>query len=196
MIPNWSSNTFAIGAKQLVVHDAQLITVSDPSRISWLVLKTIVLRSPVAGAEITTFLAPAVIWAAAFSLSVKNPVHSRTTSTFTDIIGRIDKVSGQITKAYGPGVLSVLRDTLEPINDDLKVYFGEYIAELEARYAKKPSEKLKKLIEDTKAQWDSFRITDDKLADLISGRYGDTNTGAEGKNSIKNSYLLSYYNDK
>jgi len=44
-------------------------------------LNTIVLRSPVAGAEITTFLAPAVMCAAALSLSVKKPVHSNTTST-------------------------------------------------------------------------------------------------------------------
>ena len=70
-----------MGARQLVVQEAQLMMVSDPSRISWLVLNTMVLRSPVAGAEITTFLAPAVRWAAALSLSVKNPVHSNTTST-------------------------------------------------------------------------------------------------------------------
>src|SRR5690606_122299 len=80
-IPKFSSRNLATGAQQLVVHDAALITVSVPSRILWLTLYTIVFRSPVAGAEITTFLAPAVIWASALVLSAKNPVHSRTTST-------------------------------------------------------------------------------------------------------------------
>ena len=46
-----------------MVHDAQLMMVSEPSRISWLTLNTMVLRSPVAGAEITTLFAPAVMWA-------------------------------------------------------------------------------------------------------------------------------------
>ena len=36
---------------------------------------------PFAGAEMMTFLAPAVRWAPAFSLSVKRPVHSSTMST-------------------------------------------------------------------------------------------------------------------
>ncbi len=64
-----------------MVQDAQLMMVSLPSRIWWLTLKTMVLSSPVAGAEMTTRLAPAFRWASAFSLSVKKPVHSRTTST-------------------------------------------------------------------------------------------------------------------
>src|SRR5271165_2126125 len=58
-MPYFSSSTWAIGARQLVVQDAQLMMVSLPSRILWLTLKTIVLRSPVAGAEMTTRLAPA-----------------------------------------------------------------------------------------------------------------------------------------
>src|ERR1700712_4086383 len=80
-MPKLSFITFAIGARQLVVQDAQEIIVSLPSRIVWLTLNTTVLRSPVAGAEITTLLAPAFRWAAAFALSVKKPVLSITTST-------------------------------------------------------------------------------------------------------------------
>src|SRR5678816_436125 len=82
-----SSRTWAIGARQFVVQDAQLMIVSEPSRILWLTLNTIVLRSPVAGAEITTLFAPAVMWAWDLSLSAKNPVHSRTTSTSWDFHG-------------------------------------------------------------------------------------------------------------
>src|SRR5215510_7689473 len=86
-IPNFSSSTCAIGAKQLVVQDAQEMIVSLPSSMLWFTLNTTVFRSPVAGAEITTLFAPAVICAVALSLSVKNPVHSNTTSTSCDFQG-------------------------------------------------------------------------------------------------------------
>ncbi len=42
---------------------------------------TKVMSSPLAGAEMMTFLAPAVMWPLAFSASVKRPVDSITTST-------------------------------------------------------------------------------------------------------------------
>jgi len=79
--PNTSFNVLAIGAKQLVVQEAPDITVSLPSNTSWFTLNTTVFKSPVAGADITTFLAPACKWSPAFSWEVKNPVHSNTIST-------------------------------------------------------------------------------------------------------------------
>jgi hypothetical protein len=42
---------------------------------------TTVMSSPLAGAEMMTFLAPAVMWPRAFSASVKRPVDSMTRST-------------------------------------------------------------------------------------------------------------------
>jgi hypothetical protein len=64
MIPDWigayAFNAAAIGAKQFVVQEAAEITVSAAVKVLWLVLKTIVGRSLPAGAEITTFLAPAL----------------------------------------------------------------------------------------------------------------------------------------
>ncbi len=39
------------------------------------------MSSPLAGAEMMTFLAPAVMWPLAFSASVKRPVDSMTSST-------------------------------------------------------------------------------------------------------------------
>ena len=72
----------AIGARQLVVHEPAEITVSVPSRMSWLVLKTTVLTSDPPGAVITTFLAPlACKCFSAASLVAKKPVASRTIST-------------------------------------------------------------------------------------------------------------------
>src|SRR5699024_9447419 len=78
--PNSSFNTLATGANELVVHEAPETTSSEPSKVSWLVLYTIVFKSPLAGAEINTFLAPALMCASAFSFSVNKPVHSNTTS--------------------------------------------------------------------------------------------------------------------
>ena len=63
MIPDWigayAFKAAAIGAKQFVVQEAAEITVSAAVKVLWFVLKTIVGRSLPAGAEITTFLAPA-----------------------------------------------------------------------------------------------------------------------------------------
>ncbi len=56
-----SLRAFAIGARQFVVQEAAEITVSSGFSVSWFTLYTIVGRSFPAGAEITTFLAPALI---------------------------------------------------------------------------------------------------------------------------------------
>ena len=56
-----SLRAFAIGAKQFVVQEAAEITVSSGFSVSWFTLYTIVGRSFPAGAEITTFLAPALM---------------------------------------------------------------------------------------------------------------------------------------
>ena len=87
--PNFSCRTLTIGAKQLVVHEAL-------EMISWsawmapsLTPITTVMSAPLAGAEMTTFLAPASIWARALSASVKNPVDSSTTSTPKSPQGRL-----------------------------------------------------------------------------------------------------------
>ena len=74
MIPLWigrkSLSAFAIGARQFVVQEAAEMMSSSALRLSWLTLYTIVGRSLPAGAEITTFLAPALICACDFSLLV------------------------------------------------------------------------------------------------------------------------------
>ena len=60
-IPNESCSTFAIGATQFVVHDAfETMWCADGSYASSLTPRTSVMSGSVAGAEITTFFAPAV----------------------------------------------------------------------------------------------------------------------------------------
>src|SRR5579859_6444872 len=81
-MPKLSASTLAIGATQLVVHEAFEITWCCPgSYLSSLTPITIVMSSPLAGAEMITFRAPALRCAAAASREVNLPVDSMTTST-------------------------------------------------------------------------------------------------------------------
>ena len=83
-MPNSSCSALAIGARQLVVHEALEMTVcASPSYCSWLTPITTVMSSFEAGAEMITFFAPASTWARALVASVKKPVDSITTSAPT-----------------------------------------------------------------------------------------------------------------
>src|SRR5690606_8149207 len=88
-IPNLSFRTLAIGARQLVVHEALEITVSVAFNTLWLTPYTTVASTSVPGAEMMTFFAPALRCRPAFSLLVKIPVHSYTTSTFNSAQGSL-----------------------------------------------------------------------------------------------------------
>jgi hypothetical protein len=80
--PMRSSSAFTSGARQLVVHEALEMTVSDALRSLWLTPMTTVRSTSFSpGAETMTFRAPACRCAPAFALLVKSPVHSSTTST-------------------------------------------------------------------------------------------------------------------
>src|SRR5438045_8260363 len=80
--PKLSMTTLTIGTRQLVVHEAfEMIACLAGSYLSLLTPMQIVMSSPLAGAEITTFLAPAARCLDALSLSVNRPVLSSTNST-------------------------------------------------------------------------------------------------------------------
>src|SRR6516225_2484942 len=81
-MPKLSSSTLAIGATQLVVQEAfEMMLCRSGSYRSSLTPSTIVMSSPLAGAEMITFRAPAARCAAAASREVNLPVDSTTTST-------------------------------------------------------------------------------------------------------------------
>src|SRR6266851_3074136 len=70
------------GARQLVVQEAlEMMLCLAGSYFSWLTPMTTVMSSPLAGALMMIFLAPAAIWPLAFSASVNRPVDSMTYST-------------------------------------------------------------------------------------------------------------------
>src|SRR6202042_3946895 len=81
-IPKLSCSTLAMGATQFVVHDAlEMMLCAAGSYAASFTPITIVMSSPVAGAETITFLAPAARCALAASALVNRPVDSITTST-------------------------------------------------------------------------------------------------------------------
>ena len=81
-MPSRSWTTFAAGARQFVVQLALLMmSCAAGSYLSSFTPSTIVMSSPLAGALMITFFAPAFRWARALSASVKMPVDSRTMST-------------------------------------------------------------------------------------------------------------------
>ena len=75
-MPNSSMNTLASGARQFVVQDAfEMIECTAGSYVPSLTPSTrVATSSPVAGAEMTTFFAPAVMCLCAFSDFVKRAV--------------------------------------------------------------------------------------------------------------------------
>src|SRR5262249_17510983 len=92
--PNESLITFAIGARQLVVQLALLITVCfDGSYFSWFTLKHNVGTTPgslLVGAEMSTRFAPASMCSLALSKSVNSPVDSSTYCTPRSFHGSFD----------------------------------------------------------------------------------------------------------
>ena len=81
-MPNSSSIALAIGARQFVVHEAleMMLSVAGSYSPSFTPMTTVT-SSPLAGAEMMTFLAPASRCFFAASALVKKPVDSITMST-------------------------------------------------------------------------------------------------------------------
>ena len=80
--PKLSRMTFTSGTRQLVVHDAlDMMWCEAASYFSWLTPITMVMSSPLAGAEMITFFAPPSMCFFASGALVKRPVDSSTMST-------------------------------------------------------------------------------------------------------------------
>src|SRR6201996_4068664 len=101
-IPNLSFSTLAIGAKQLVVHEAFETIVWSAFNWVWLTPITKVGVSSFAGALITTFLAPASICFWAVSWVRNKPVDSITTSAPTSLHLRLAGSFSAVTRIVLP----------------------------------------------------------------------------------------------
>ena len=101
--PNASRRIFAIGATQFVVHDAfEMMWCCSESYWSSLTPRTSVMSGSVAGAEMTTFSAPAARCWDAPSRSVKRPVDSMTTSTPMSFHGSAEGSRSESTRTELP----------------------------------------------------------------------------------------------
>merc|ERR1719284_2280796 len=80
LMPKASWMAFTMGAKPFVVQEAQDTAVIEDSYVSWFTPITTVWESSLAGAENTTFLAPAFKCGCTFSVVRNTPVDSQTYS--------------------------------------------------------------------------------------------------------------------
>mmetsp|Transcript_95643 Transcript_95643/g.298833 ORF Transcript_95643/g.298833 Transcript_95643/m.298833 type:complete len:216 (+) Transcript_95643:304-951(+) len=80
LMPNLSLIAFTKGASPFVVQEAQDTHSMEGSYVSWLTPMTMVCESSLAGAEKTTFLAPAFRCGCTFSVVRNTPVDSQTYS--------------------------------------------------------------------------------------------------------------------
>ncbi len=88
------SSTWTSGARQLVVQEAlEMMWCLAGSYFASLTPMTSVMSSPLAGAEMMTFLAPAARWPLAFSASVNRPVDSITTCDAEGRPGQLGRAS-------------------------------------------------------------------------------------------------------
>mmetsp|Transcript_5799 Transcript_5799/g.19535 ORF Transcript_5799/g.19535 Transcript_5799/m.19535 type:complete len:370 (+) Transcript_5799:322-1431(+) len=102
-MPNLSSRTLANGAKQFVVHDALDTIVADGSYWSALTPTTYVgMSDPLAGAVMTTFLAPAWMCLPAPGPSRKTPVPSMTISMPISFHGKFNGSRSDTTLMTSP----------------------------------------------------------------------------------------------
>ncbi len=111
-MPTVSLMTFANGARQFVVHDALEMTWwLSLSYWSKLTPRTTVMSGSVAGAEMTTFWAPASRCLAASARLVKKPVDSMTTSAPRSPHGRAAGSRSERTRRTSPSTTRSLPST-------------------------------------------------------------------------------------
>merc|ERR1711879_1021532 len=87
LMPKASLIALTTGARPFVVHDAQDTAVIEDSYVSWFTPITTVCESSLAGAEKTTFFAPAFKCGCTFSVVKNTPVDSQTYSAPCSVKG-------------------------------------------------------------------------------------------------------------
>ena len=103
LIPNASSRTFTVVARQLVVQDAfEMMRCFAGSYVCSFTPSTIVTSGSFAGAVMITFLAPACRCFDAVAVSRKMPVDSTTTSTPSSFHGRLAGSFTAVTRVSRP----------------------------------------------------------------------------------------------
>ena len=128
-MPKLSSSTFAKGARQFVVQEAfEMMWCSSLLYWSSFTPMTMVMSSFLAGAEMTTFLAPASRCALALVPSVKKPVDSTTTSTPSSPQGRLAGSRSESTLTAWPSATnpSSVTSTFSKARPWMESYFSRW----------------------------------------------------------------------
>jgi hypothetical protein len=81
---------------------------------------------------------------------------------------RIESIQRRIQKAYGPGIVDVLYDHLSGLREGIDKFYTEAIDKAKAVGSKKREE-------DMTAEYEKVKLTKERLAELLSGKAGDTN---------------------
>src|SRR5512135_3522512 len=111
LMPQLSFSTLATGARQLVVQEAAETMVS-PLYAVWFTPYTNIGVLSLEGADITTFLAPALMCAWQDSSSRKKPVHSSTMSAPTSFHFRLTGSFSAVRRIFLPLTTRLLPSTL------------------------------------------------------------------------------------
>jgi len=89
--------------------------------------------------------------------------------TITGLRGRLDSIKRVINNSYGPGVVTILKESLAPLIQGIDNVYGKRIEQLEKNNGNP------KLINDLKEEWEKTRLTDQRILDLLTNKAGDTN---------------------
>src|SRR5574340_17121 len=110
LMPQLSFSTLAIGARQLVVHEAAE-TMASPAYFSWFTPYTNIGVSSLDGADCTTFFAPAAICFSQVSFVRNRPVHSITRSAPTSFHFRLAGSFSAVRRIFLPLTIRVVPST-------------------------------------------------------------------------------------
>src|SRR5678815_810816 len=111
--PKASRTTLTMGTRQLVVHDAfDTMWCLALSYLSLFTPMTMVMSSPLAGAEMMTFFAPPLMCLPASSAFVKRPVDSSTMSTPRSFHGSAEGSFSAKTRTSSPSTQMPLAEVL------------------------------------------------------------------------------------
>lgn len=87
----------------------------------------------------------------------------------------IDNIQEKIQKAYTPGVIDTLYESLTPLREGIDDFYKEQIKRIEdAKNTIGWGDKTKR-IADLQEKWDSLKLTKERVANLVFGKEGDTN---------------------
>jgi len=95
-------------------------------------------------------------------------------SRLSEVQSRIDTIQRKIQKAYTPGVIDTLFNSLENLRVGIDDYYSRQIKKIKDSSGA-DSNSAKKRIADLQDEWDRLKLTKERITNLVFGKEGDTN---------------------